>query len=115
MRYNRNDFENLPNDVSDEQIEMTVEALKRHHYDPILILDAPNFLSWKKSDLLKEYDRLMKLKPEDKEVSSVADYEPQEVIEKQISLLHYNYELLCRLRDEEAEAWDLVNELYEDD
>jgi len=30
-------------------------------------------------------------------------------------LLIYHYGLLCRLRTDDPAAWDIVNELYEDD
>lgn len=46
--------------------------------------------------------------PENKDSAS-------EIRLRHLQLLLYHYNLLCRLRDDEAEAWDEVNELYEDD
>ncbi|MFA7671573.1 MAG: hypothetical protein WCY53_04865 [Sphaerochaetaceae bacterium] len=105
----------LPRDASDEQIRLTVEALKRHHYEPVMVLDAKDFLGWKKEDLVKEFKRLDSLKADDQELLEVKALSAQDVIEKQKSLLFYHYELLCRLRDGDSEAWDVVHELYEDD
>lgn len=115
MQYTRTLFENLPNDATDEQIRLAVEGLERHHYEPLMILLAPGFITWKKADMLAEYDRLVSLPEDDPELAAVIGTSPAEVVEKQLGMLLYHYELLCRLRLGEAEAWDVVNELYEDD
>lgn len=115
MQYTRTMFENLPEDATDEQVRLAKEGLERHHYEPLMILKAPGFITWRKADMLAEYDRLTALPAQDPELTAVVASTPAEVVEKQIGMLLYHYELLCRLRLGEAEAWDVVHELYEDD
>ena len=115
MRYTRNQFEQLPEDATDEQIRLAVEGLERHHYEPLMILKAPGFIQWRKRDVLSEFDRLASLPSAHPELVAVSDMRAAEVVEKQMGLLLYHYELLCRLRLGDAEAWDVVHELYEDD
>lgn len=115
MQYTRNQFEQLPEDATDEQIRMTVEGLERYHYEPLMILQAPGFIRWRKQDILVEFDRLISLPFDHPELVAVSDMGGEQVVEKQLGLLLYHYELLCRLRLGDAEAWDVVHELYEDD
>ena len=115
MEYSREMFENLPDDATAEKIRLTAEGLARHNYDPLMILSAPGFLQWKKADVLREYDRLVGLKSDDPELVAVVGEPAESLVEKQLGLLLYHYNLLCRLRAGEAAAWDVVNELYEDD
>ena len=115
MHYTRRLFEELPEDATDEQIRLASEGLERHHYEPLMILAVPGFITWRKADILAEYDRLVALEANAPELSAVIGSTPSEVVEKQLGMLLYHYDLLCRLRLGEAEAWDVVNELYEDD
>jgi len=115
MQYTRIQFEELPEDATEEQIRLAVEGLERHHYEPLMILKAPGFIKWRKRDVLAEFDRLASLPSDNPELVAVSDMSPAEVVEKQMGLLLYHYELLCRLRLGRAEAWDVVHELYEDD
>mgnify|MGYP001041343182 CR=1 FL=1 len=115
MQYTRDMFEQLPEDATDEQIRLAAEGLERHHYEPMTILKVPGFSTWKKADVLNEYDRLIELPADSPELTAVIGSNPEEVREKQLGMLLYHYELICRLRLGDAEAWDVVHELYEDD
>lgn len=115
VEYKRQLFEALPEDAPLDLIERTVVSLEWHHYDPLMILNAPGFLHWTKADVLQEYDRLVAKTSKDPELTEVLDESPGTVLNKQLGLLLYHYNLLCRLRQGEASAWDVVNELYEDD
>ncbi|MDD2297237.1 MAG: hypothetical protein WCS59_05250 [Sphaerochaetaceae bacterium] len=115
MPYIRTQFEQLPEDASAQAIESTAEGLERYHFEPFLILDAPDFIHWRKKDMLAEYDRLTTLSPDAPELTAVVGSTPSQVVEKQLGLLLYHYHLLCRLRTDDASAWDVVHELYEDD
>ena len=115
LDYERQLFESLPEDAPRDVIERTVESLKRHHYDPLMILAAPGFLNWTKADILRAYDRLVSKPAEDPELAAVLGESTGSVLNKQLGLLLYHYNILCRLRLGEASAWDVVNELYEDD
>lgn len=115
MRYPRVLFEHLPADAPDELIETTAVSLERHPYTPLMLLDVPGFLRMRKGEVLAEYDRLVALGPEDPELMAVNGQDPAVTVERQLGLLLYHYGLLCRLRLSDAEAWDVVHELYEDD
>jgi GH35 family endo-1,4-beta-xylanase len=115
MEYTREMFENLPEDANPETIRITAEGLARHNYDPLMILSTPGFLQWKKADVLHEYDRLVNLETDAPELVAVVGEPAESLVEKQLGMLLYHYNLLCRLRAGEAAAWDVVNELYEDD
>ena len=115
MKYTLEMFEQLPEDASDAMIERTARDLAKHNYEPLLLLDAPDFLYWKKEDIINEAFRLMNLNEDDESFSPLEDMDAEEIIEQQLGMLLYYYEILTELRDGDAEAWDLVHELYEDD
>ena len=96
----------LPSDASDVQIESTANDLKSMNYEPMFLVTTPGFFGMKKTDLSREMDRMLALPSE-----QASD----EIKSKQVQLLVYYYELLCRLRLSEPAAWDTINELYEDD
>lgn len=115
MEYERTLFENLPSDATPEAIETTAERLERHTFEPLLLLEVPNFIRLRKNELLSEYDRMRALTAEAPELQAIRHLTWRESIERQLGLLLYHYKLLCRLREGDSEAWDLINELYEDD
>ena len=45
----------------------------------------------------------------------VVAMDPEKARLTQVSMLVNAAELLCRLRADDPEAWDLINELYDDD
>lgn len=92
----------LPDDASPAAIDETAHILRGMNYSPMLLLDTPAFLNFTKDDLIKELTRIRNLPVSD-------------LNRRHLELLVYNYELLQRLRKNEPEAWDIVNELYEDD
>lgn len=96
----------LPDDATALQVESTASDLESMNYEPMLLLDTPGFLRIKKAALGVELDRVLTLPATD--VST-------EIKSKQIELLCYYYELLCRLRLSDPAAWDTIYELYEDD
>ena len=90
----------LPADISSAQIEETARELEAMNYQPMLLNDVPDFLRITKSRLVDF-------------ITDLADRPG--MTEQHLSLLFYHYALLQRLRRNEAEAWDEVNELMEDD
>lgn len=92
----------LPAEADPERIEETATLLEGMNYRPILLTDAPGFLRIERADLI--------------DLLSAAANEPDaERATQAIRLLDHHYQLLCRLRRDEPEAWDEVNELMEDD
>lgn len=115
MKNVRQMFEHVPEDASAEQIEKTARDLENRSYEPMFLIDAPGFLRWRKEDLLVEHDRLVALEEDDDAVMAIDDMYLEDVVEKQLGLLIYHYELLCELRVGDAQAWDQIHELLEDD
>ncbi|MDD4574438.1 MAG: hypothetical protein PHR69_09515 [Sphaerochaeta sp.] len=116
MKKLRKKYEALPEDAPARQIELTAESLERRHHDPMLLLKVPNFNRMTKSDMLAEFDRVVALPPDSRELKSVvAIDDPSQVAKKHLSSLLNQYLLLCNLRKGLASAWDVINELYEDD
>ena len=115
MKYTLEMFEHLSEDATKEEIERTARDLKHQNYEPRLLIDAPNFIYWKKEDMIKEYHRLMNIAEDDDSISHLDDMDIEDIVEQQLGMLLYYYEILTELRKGDAEAWDLVHELYEDD
>lgn len=109
-------YEDLKDDVTDHQVETTVNALIRRQYSPILILSVPDFFRFRKADMLAELDRVMNLSDDSGELRSVVGLSSaEEVKRKHLCVLLHQYQLLCGLRRNNGDAWAVVNELYEDD
>jgi hypothetical protein len=108
-------LQNLPADAADDKIQQTARTLEGMSYTPVLLLDTPGFLTMKADDIRDEVRRVMALNPEQIEQASAAGKDPEKLKFDHLNLLFYHYRLLCRLRRDEPEAWDEVNELYEDD
>lgn len=107
--------ENLPKDATEEQIALAAEGLNRRNFEPIFLLPVKNFFFWKRADMIQEFTRLLSLPENAPELQDIGGYSPKEAVERQLSLLLYYYDILHRLRLGDATAWDIVNELYEDD
>lgn len=93
-------IEALPPDADPTAIEEAATELELMNYSPLLLNDVPNFLRIQKAELVQL-------------IIDVAA-EPK-TTEQHLSLLHYHYALLQRLRRREPEAWDEIHELMEDD
>lgn len=94
----------LPDDASEMQIENTAKILEGRTFEPMLLIPTPGFVRMTKEDIRNELGRAL-------QYTEVSD----EMKSKHIELLLYYYNLLCRLRLDQADAWDTINELYEDD
>ncbi|WP_372797475.1 hypothetical protein [Pontiella sp.] len=96
----------LPDDATDAQIKNTAKILDGKYFEPMLLIPTPGFVRMKKADIRNELQRVLRIPS-----SEVSDAYKS----KHTELLLYYYDLLCRLRLDQAEAWDTINELYEDD
>jgi len=97
-----------------EKIRQTAEVLKGMNYSPIILTDFDGFLSVNSSRFFPGLEQVLNA-PDVKE-STLPPGETQESFRhKKASLLLYHYKLLNRLRRDEPEAWDEINELMEDD
>ncbi|MDD4735670.1 MAG: hypothetical protein PHP44_06145 [Kiritimatiellae bacterium] len=120
MKKNKTDYQErvakYPDIHAPEKIASTATDLENMKYHPILLIDTPNFLHMNSADLLNELNRLSAMSAEDWTAAGCPDSASHaEFREKHIGLLLYHYALLYRLRNDEPEAWDEINALYEDD
>jgi hypothetical protein len=106
----------FPKDAPAEKIEETARTLEGMHYEPILLLKTPGFLHMGRKDIETEILRIGGMSDQEMRAEGfAADANFSEFKAKHLQLLLYHYGLLCRLRADHPEAWDIVNELYEDD
>lgn len=96
----RKELEEMPQDAPILVIEKTAKRLEDMNFSPILLTEIPDFLHLTNRRALEQFDKIS---------------ESGENIIKQLNLLVYWYRLLVELRQDVPEAWDEVNELYEDD
>ncbi|MHC4885284.1 MAG: hypothetical protein ACYTGH_09390, partial [Planctomycetota bacterium] len=85
-------------DADADVIASTARDLEGMNYSPLLLADVPGFLTFTKENLMAAIDDAKAIEDPDQRT-------------KHVSLLVTTYQLLCRLRLGEPEAWDVVNEL----
>ncbi len=101
---------------SDRNIEATAEQLDRMNWTPELLHIPENFSRITRERILAEVQSTLALN--DKETEKLfgkVTMPPSHVRLTQASLILSAAELLAGLRADNPEAWDTVNELYEDD
>ncbi|HEY5652941.1 MAG TPA: hypothetical protein VIR63_01055, partial [Pontiella sp.] len=99
-----------------EKIESTARDLEAMNYEPFLLLSTPGFLRMGLSELEHEIERVHEMTVEEMMAEGVAENANfNEFKARHLQLLIHHYGLLCRLRTDDPSAWDIVNELYEDD
>ena len=106
----------IPADASAAAIESTAQMLEGMNYEPLLLLKTSGFLRMGRDDLKAEIERVNAMSSTGlmKEgLSGVANF--NEIKVRHIQLLIYHYALLCRLRNDDPSAWDIINEMLEDD
>lgn len=94
-------LQELPPDAAEATISETADRLAAMNWQPTLLADPPDFKTLTK-DKLKAFIKQLTASSKD-------------LTEQHLSLLLYHYRLLQRLRNDEPEAWDEINELMEDD
>ncbi len=102
--------------INDDSVRIakTAEVLEGMRYSPILLTDFEDFLRVDSKRFFSELEKV--LASDDVPESDLPGGESQQSFrDKKASLLLYHYKLLNRLRRDEKEAWDEINELMEDD
>jgi hypothetical protein len=92
-------------------IESTARELRRLNYDVGLDSEAKPFILMTKEDVLGEIGRVDTMGSEGVLASEEAVAQKLD----RLSLLVYNFEILSRLRRDDGEAWDMIEELYGED
>jgi len=106
----------FPKDTPAEKVEETARMLEGMTYEPVLLLKTPGFLRMNRKALEAEIERVHEMTTREMMAEGFAEKANfNEFKAKHLQLLIYHYGLLCRLRADEPEAWDVINELYEDD
>jgi hypothetical protein len=91
----------LPSDESLEQIAHTAARLRAQNFQPVMLVDVPGFLEITRDRLVAFIKDLVESTPD--------------LTQQHMDLLLYQFRLLQRLRRDEPEAWDEINELMDDD
>lgn len=119
----RAELRSLP-DNTDAEIQRTAETLESLNYSFDLGAIELDLMRFRMADLEREFDRIDRWGFE--EAVANRNFEPEytggdreeytrEFKLSRMKLLLEKYRFLCRLRSDEPEAWDVVNELYYDD
>jgi hypothetical protein len=109
-------LKDFPTDASAGKIEETALVLEGMSYEPLLLLKTAGFLRMNRKNLEEEILRVNQMTTQQMMAEGFAENANfNEFKAKHLQLLIYHYRLLCRLRTDDPEAWDTVNELYEDD
>lgn len=103
VEFIRKQIKALPSDPSQAQIERTAKRLENLTYQPILMIEPPDFLRITKPGLLDFIDRI------------VASQDETALTEQHLNLLFHQFRFLQRLRQDDPEAWDEISELLEED
>lgn len=100
--------------IEPEGIEKTALLLEGMNFNPIFLLDVPNFLRITKKDMLKAFDHVASHGEEELKQRDFKQDIPKAVLQ-QLNMMTYWYVRLLELRKDDPHAWDEINELYEDD
>jgi DNA-binding MarR family transcriptional regulator len=97
-------------------IQQTASQLEGMHFTPTLLMPVARFLYFSKTDLLEEIDRIAALTAQELYAQGLEiQRDIQQIKLEQIGMLVYHFKFLTRLRQNEPEAWDRIEELYGDD
>lgn len=96
----KKDVNRLPKDVDTAKIEATADELEHLNYSPELIIEAPDFLKATHKSLITLIDRAVEVKKD-------------KLTKEALGEILYQYQLLHRLREDDPEAWDEINEMVE--
>lgn len=100
----------------EHSVEWTAMRLEHMNWTPELLEDIADFPRISRLQLIEAIDGLLSMNDDDiRERFPALEMSPERIRITGASLLVNAGELLWRLRDDVPEAWDFVNELYEDD
>jgi DNA-binding MarR family transcriptional regulator len=105
----------LPDVSDDARIQRTAARLTGLHFTPTLMLPTDGFVYFSKSDLLAEIDRVAAFTADEVRNLVATPQDTREIQREHLNLLGYHFMLLTRLRLDDAQAWDEIDELYGDD
>ncbi len=106
----------FPSDAPADKIEETAKTLENMNYEPVLLVKTPGFFRMGRKELETEVSRINEMSDAEMMAEGFAENANfSEFKAKHLQLLIYHYSLLCRLRNDDPEAWDTINELMEDD
>lgn len=109
-------FSHLPKDASHAKIEQTARELELHTFSPTLLIDMPDLIRAGRHQVSAHATHVMNLPDDAVELAlPLFPGDPQQVKLMHLRLLLDQYTLITQLRKGIPEAWDRINELYEDD
>jgi hypothetical protein len=117
---NRDEAEALKNRArrlpKESNVENTARRLEKMHWTPELLVSTDDFPRIGRDSLVSMVEEVLSLDDDETErLIGAVSLGPERSRFTQASMLVNAAELLWRLRADEPEAWDSINELYEDD
>ena len=112
----RRELDSLASDVSEQKMRETARTLAKVNYSPVFLMDTPGFFSFNRDDLARELERIWNMPKGD--LPPLAREEAEDTDEfrrKHMSMLLYHFRHLQKLRRDDPDAWDTVNELSLED
>ncbi len=98
------------------KVKSTAERLSKYNYQPPFVFEAPGFVTYSQKDALQQLKKLKKLKDDTVSATgAAAGHSAEEVKVMAMEMFYKEFKLLQHLRKDIPEAWDHINELYEDD
>ncbi len=111
----------LPDHDADA-IEAAAHHLEMLHYQNLIDFTSKDFLRLTNAEFIAELDLVMKMSPGKLGATATVIEEWEEGAKsaeenrsRRLDFMFREFEKLCRLRANEPEAWDEINELYYDD
>lgn len=99
-----------------EKIESTARELEAVSYSPLFLIELKGFLRYTKKDAVWAIEHIYEYRSKAlKKTPLGKDYGAAEIKIKALLFFLKEFELLQQLREGKPEAWDEINELYEDD
>lgn len=109
-------IKNLDGEENDVAIKQTADRLYSIQYQPPFVIEVKGFVKFTKKDALNALENLYHASEESITSTGIGkDHSVENVKIIAMEMLFKEFTLLQRLRKDVAEAWDQINELYEDD
>ncbi len=111
-----NRFKTLSVVEEKDKVEETARQLHEMNYEPPFLIPVKNFPEFTRKDALKYLNDILET-PDNtlKKLPVASTHSPDEIRQKTMEMLAREFDLLQKLRLNDPEAWDHINELYEDD
>lgn len=111
-----NKLKSMPVIDEKSRVEETAHQLREMNYVPPFLIPVDRFEDFNRAAALKYLNDILET-PEAKiqSLPVASSHSPDEIKQRTMEMLIKEFTLLQNLRQDKPEAWDHINELYEDD